>query len=111
MTDLSTLNFDTMTTTEFSDLLPELMSSSEGTLSDDPRLQVFFTTHPDAAALVRDLEAIAEAAKGLFEAEEEADPADSVWSNIASKLGKEEPAEGDTEKPAESDLDGGLAIE
>ncbi|SEF93666.1 hypothetical protein SAMN05421819_1415 [Bryocella elongata] len=92
MKDLSTLNFDTMTTTEFSDLLPELMSSSEGTLSDDPRLQKFFDTHPDAAALVRDLEAIAEAAKGLFEADEEAEPADTLWDKIAGKL-QTEPAE------------------
>lgn len=87
MTDLSNLNFDKMTTAEFSDLLPELMASSEGTLSDDPRLATFFATHPDAAALVRDLEAIAEAAKGLFDADEEAaEPADNLWDKIQSKL-------------------------
>lgn len=100
MTDM---NFDAMTTAEFSELLPELMASSEGTLSDDPRLQTFFATHPDAAALVRDLEAIAEAAKGLFEADEEAEPDDNLWSKIASKL----PTEPDeTPGASEALLDG-----
>jgi len=89
VTDLTRTNFDTMTPAEFSDLLPELMASAEGKLSEDPRLANFLAANPDAAGLVRDLEAIAEAAKGLFDADEEAEPADNLWSKIASKLGSD----------------------
>jgi len=91
MSDLKNLNFDTMTPSEFSDYLPELMASSEGKLSDDPRLTTFFAANPDAAGLVSDLEAIADAARSLFTPEAGIEPSDSVWSNIASKL-QAEPA-------------------
>jgi len=91
MSDLKNVNFETMTPSEFSDLLPELMTSSEGKLSEDPRLTTFLAANPDAAGLVRDLEAIADAARSLFAPEGGAEPSDSVWSNIASKL-QSEPA-------------------
>lgn len=85
MSDLSKLDFDSMTAAEFEQYLPELFASGEaGRLSEDPRLARFLATNPDCAALVRDLETIAETAKGLFASEQE--PSDSVWSNIASKL-------------------------
>ncbi|MDE1162811.1 MAG: hypothetical protein PW792_12800 [Acidobacteriaceae bacterium] len=93
MNDLSTLNFDALTPGEFSEHLPELIASSEGSLFDDSRLTGFFAENPDAAGLVRDLEAIAAAAKSLFEPEAEEEPSDSVWSNIASKLGQPDPSE------------------
>ena len=85
MSDLSNLDFDSMTAAEFEQYLPELFASGEtGRLSEDPRLARFLAANPDCAALVRDLETIAETAKGLFASEQE--PSDAVWSNIASKL-------------------------
>ena len=85
MSDLSKLDFDSMTAAEFEQYLPELFASGEsGRLSEDPRLARFLAANPDCAALVRDLETIAETAKSLFVSEEE--PSDSVWSNIANKL-------------------------
>lgn len=83
---MSELNYESLTVAEFEEHLPELFASADGKISEDPRLAAFLTAHPDAAGLVRDLEAIAEAAKSLFEPESEVEPADSVWSNIASKL-------------------------
>ncbi|MDE1154974.1 MAG: hypothetical protein PW735_04490 [Acidobacteriaceae bacterium] len=93
MSLLPNLNFETMTPAEFSDHLPELIASSQGSLFDNPQLTSFFAANPDAAALVRDLEAIATAAKELFEPEAEVEPSDDVWSNIASKLGQPDPSE------------------
>ncbi|HTV08846.1 MAG TPA: hypothetical protein VMD97_07370 [Candidatus Aquilonibacter sp.] len=85
MSDLSKLDFNSMTTAEFEQYLPELFASSEGgRVSQDPRLSNFLKANPDCAALVRDLETIAETAKSLFEPDEE--PSDAVWSNIANKL-------------------------
>ena len=85
MKDLSTANFDNMTTAEFEEYLPELFENGGGSISKDPRFTTFFKANPDCAALVRDLETIAEQARSLFE------PSDAVWSNIASKL-KEDPS-------------------
>lgn len=85
MSDLSNLDFNSMTTAEFEQYLPELFASGEGgKLSEDPRLARFLAANPDCAALVRDLETIADTAKNLLISEQE--PSDSVWSNIASKL-------------------------
>jgi hypothetical protein len=88
VSDLSNLDFNSMTAAEFEQYLPELFASGEsGRLSEDPRLAKFLSANPDCAALVRDLETIAETAKGLFATEQE--PSDTVWSNIASKLKQE----------------------
>ena len=85
MSDLSKFDFDSMTAAEFAQYLPELFDSGEGgRLSEDPRLAKFLQANPDCAALVHDLETIAETAKGLFASEEE--PSDEVWSNIEKKL-------------------------
>ena len=85
MSDLSRLDFNSMTPAEFEQYLPELFASGEGgKLSEDPRLARFLSANPDCAALVRDLETIADTAKNLLVSEQE--PSDSVWSNIASKL-------------------------
>ena len=85
MSDLRKLDFDAMTAAEFEQHLPELFASGEGgKLSEDPRLAQFLKANPDCAALVRDLETIADTAKNLFAADKE--PSDTVWSNIASKL-------------------------
>ena len=93
MSDLRNLNFDSMTAAEFEQHLPELFASGEGgKLSEDPRLAKFLKANPDCAALVRDLETIADTAKNLFAADQE--PSDSVWSNIANKL-QQEPADPD----------------
>jgi hypothetical protein len=95
MKDLATANLDQMTPAEFEEYLPELFESGGGSISDNPRFANFFKAHPDCAALVRDLEIIAEQAKSLFEpigaeSGRGLEPSDAVWSNIASKL-KEEP--------------------
>lgn len=89
MNDLRNLKFDSMTPAEFEQYLPELFASSEGgKVSADPRLAKFLAANPDCAALVSDLETIAETAKSLLEPDEE-EPSDAVWSNIASKLSQD----------------------
>ena len=86
MSDVSSINFEALTPAEFEQVLPELFLAG-GKVSEDPRLATFLAANPDCAALVRDLETIAETAKSLFEPVHE--PSDAVWSNIASKLGTE----------------------
>ncbi len=86
MNELNNINFDSMTTADFEQYLPELFLAG-GKVSQDPRLARFLGANPDCAALVRDLETIAETAKSLFEPSHE--PSDAVWSNIASKLQEE----------------------
>lgn len=87
MNDLSNLNFDTMTAAEFEQYLPELFASGGGKVSEDPRFAKFLAANPDCAALVRDLETIAETAKSLFEPVHE--PSDDVWTGIKGRLGRE----------------------
>ena len=84
MSDLTNVNFDTMTVAEFEEYLPDLFATGGGKVSEDPRFAKFLEANPDCAALVRDLETIAEHAQSLFEPVHE--PSDSVWSNIADKL-------------------------
>jgi hypothetical protein len=96
MKDLATANFDNMTTAEFEEYLPELFENGGGSISADPRFSTFFEANPDCAALVRDLETIAEQAKSLFEPSDSdsgPEPSDAVWSNIASKLKEPLPTE------------------
>ena len=91
-----------MTLTEFEQRLPEFFATGTGSISDDPRLQSFLSENPDAAALVRDFEAIVEAARGMFDVTEE-EPSDAVWQNIQSNLQSaidpELPADGLAAKP------------
>lgn len=97
MSDLSNFDFDSMTAAEFEQYLPELFASGEGgKLSEDPRLAKFLSANPDCAALVRDLETIADTAKNLLVSEQE--PSDAVWSNIASKLQQQS---GDNDDPVD----------
>jgi hypothetical protein len=84
MKDLTPANLDKMTPAEFEAYLPELFEAGGGSISKDPRFANFFKAYPDCAALVSDLETIAEQARSLFEPTH--DPSDAVWSNIASKL-------------------------
>jgi hypothetical protein len=78
-------NFDTMTPADFEKHLPDFFAaSSNGRVSSDPRLQRFLAEHPDCAALVRDLETIAETARGLFSTDVE--PGDQLWDKIANRL-------------------------
>jgi hypothetical protein len=81
------IDFDTLKPEEFENYLPDLFATGNGKVSQDPRLQKFLARHPDCAALVRDLETIAETARSLFEPVEE--PSDRVWTNIQSKLREE----------------------
>ncbi|MGD0648806.1 MAG: hypothetical protein ABR971_12525 [Acidobacteriaceae bacterium] len=102
MKDLATANLDNMTPAEFEEYLPELFESGGGSISKDPRFANFFTAHPDCAALVSDLEIIAEQAKSLFEPSSDGtgpEPSDAVWSNIASKLKQEPPTRGEDGPP------------
>jgi hypothetical protein len=91
MKDLATANLDHMTPAEFEEYLPELFEAGGGKISEDPRFANFFKANPNCAALVSDLETIAEQAKSLFEPSggesgDGLEPSDAVWSNIASKL-------------------------
>ncbi|MGD0799569.1 MAG: hypothetical protein ABR910_17785 [Acidobacteriaceae bacterium] len=81
------VDFDTLKPEEFEHYLPDLFATGKGKVSQDPRLQKFLARHPDCAALVRDLETIAETARSLFEPV--GDPSDKVWTNIQSKLREE----------------------
>ena len=90
--NLDRIDFETMTPSEFENYLPEFFASGNGRVSTDPRLQKFLQQNPDCAALVSDLETIADHARSLFEPV--GDPSDSVWSNIKKKL-DDEPAPGD----------------
>jgi hypothetical protein len=81
------INFDTLKPEEFERYLPELFATGNGKVSEDPRLKQFLARNPDCAALVSDLETIAETARSLFEPVN--DPSDQVWSNIQSKLREE----------------------
>jgi hypothetical protein len=81
------IDFDTLKPEEFENYLPELFATGNGKVSQDPRLQKFLARNPDCAALVRDLETIAETARSLFEPV--ADPSDKVWANIQTKLKEE----------------------
>ncbi|MGH9595976.1 MAG: hypothetical protein ACRD3K_04170 [Edaphobacter sp.] len=83
MTDSKLPDFDTMTPADFEQYLPEFFANGDGHVSQDPRLQTFLRNNPDCAALVRDLEAIADQARSLFAPVE---PSDTVWNNIQSKL-------------------------
>jgi hypothetical protein len=87
VSDLSNVNFATLTPAEFEQYLPELFSAGGGKVSEDPRLIAFLKANPDCAALVRDLETIAMTAKSLFEPF--GDPSDSVWTGIQGRLGEE----------------------
>lgn len=77
------INFDSMTQADFELHLPDFFATGSGKVSADPRLQKFLATHPDCAALVRDLETIAEHARSLFEPNE---PSDDVWARIQTSL-------------------------
>jgi hypothetical protein len=78
-------SFETLTPAEFESILPDLFASAGATrVSEDPRLQSFFSRYPESIGLVRDLETIAEHARSLFEPLEE--PSDAIWSGIQSKL-------------------------
>ena len=84
-------DFDTMTPADFEQYLPEFFATGDGHVSTDPRLQTFLKNNPDCAALVRDLETIAEHAKSLFAPTE---PSDAVWNKIQTRL-KQEPVDDD----------------
>jgi hypothetical protein len=96
------INFDTLKPEEFETYLPELFATGNGKVSEDPRLKDFLARNPDCAALVSDLETIAETARNLFEPV--GDPSDKVWSNIQSKL-REEGA-GIDDEDEEDQMDG-----
>jgi len=87
MTEPFAINFDSMKPEEFENYLPDLFANGNGKVSQDPRLQKFLSENPDCAALVRDLETIAETARSLFQPV--GDPSDKVWSNIQDKLREE----------------------
>ncbi len=98
MTNLSDLNFDEMSLAEFEQYLPDFFATYNGRISDNPQFATFLQANPDCAALVRDLEYIAETAKSLFEPTEE--PSDAVWSNIQSKLNS---VTSDSDDPTETE--------
>ncbi len=80
----SVLDPNTMTRADFEEHLPEFFSTGNGRISDDPKYARFLSANPDCAALVRDLEYIADVARDLLRPVEE--PSDAVWNSIQSKL-------------------------
>lgn len=80
----SPINFEKLTKADFEQYLPEFFANGSGKVSTDPRLQRFLADNPDCAALVKDLETIAEYAGSLFDPVEE--PSDTVWAGIQAKL-------------------------
>lgn len=87
------IDFDNLKPDEFENVLPDLFATGNGKVSQDPRLKKFLANNPDCAALVRDLETIAETARSLFQPVD--DPSDRVWQNIESKLREESAINGD----------------
>jgi hypothetical protein len=85
-------DFDTMTPADFEHYLPEIFENGNGHVSTDPRLQKFLAKNPDCAALVRDLEAIADQARSLFEP---AEPSDALWDKIKVEMDREGPEDDD----------------
>ena len=83
-TDDNTNHKDTssMTCGEFQEQLPEFLAAGISPIADHPHLQHC----ANCAALVRDLEYIAEAARQLMPAH---DPSPDVWSHIQSTLARE----------------------
>ncbi len=81
-------DFDMMTPADFENFLPDIFANGDGHVSTDPRLQTFLRNNPDCAALVRDLETIAEHAKSLFAPTE---PSDDVWFKLQEKMKQERP--------------------
>jgi hypothetical protein len=92
MTDSNFPDFDTMSPADFEKYLPEIFANGDGHVSQDPRLQTFLKKNPDCAALVRDLEAIADQARSLFAPVE---PSDAVWGEIEKKLKQQGPEDDD----------------
>lgn len=86
MTDSNFPDFDTMTPADFENYLPEFFANGDGHVSTDPRLQKFLKNNPDCAALVRDLEAIADQARSLFAPTE---PSDALWDKIKDKMNQQ----------------------
>ena len=73
---------------EFQEHLPEFFSGPDSPISTDPVMQAHLKTCANCAALVRDLQYIADQARLLLEPAED-EPSDAVWSNIQSKLKEE----------------------
>jgi anti-sigma factor RsiW len=86
MTLPANIDFDRLKPEEFENILPDLFATGNGKVSQDPRLKKFLAANPDCAALVSDLETIAETARSLFEPVVEVDPSERVWQNIQSRL-------------------------
>jgi len=97
MNDTRLPDFDTMTPADFEKYLPDFFANGDGHVSTDPRLQTFLKNHPDCAALVRDLEAIADQARSLFDLTEQ--PSDAVWNGIQDKLKHQVPDDDDLTFP------------
>jgi hypothetical protein len=90
VSDLSSINFEQMTQADFEQYLPDFFAAGNGRVSEDPRLQKFLVANPDCAALVRDLEAIAEHARSLFDDDTAEEPSDDVWQNIQKQMVSDE---------------------
>ena len=74
---------------EFQDQLPQ-MFATDGDIDERPELRAHLATCTNCSALVRDLEYIADQARLLLEPTH--DPSPDVWSNIQSKLAKDDKA-------------------
>ena len=104
MNEYGDINFETLKPEEFEQYLPEFFANGDGKVSQDPRLKDFLARNPDCAALVSDLETIAETARSLFAPL--GDPSDKVWNNIQNKL-REEGGGIEEDDPSDKPLSGG----
>lgn len=74
-----------MSCSEFQEKLPDLFAAGNGELPDDAALHEHLQTCENCAALVRDLQYIAEQASLLLQPVEE-EPSDNVWKKIKESL-------------------------
>jgi len=87
MTDSNNNKDNVLTCAEFQEQLPQIFAA-EGEIGHNPELRGHLATCTNCSSLVRDLEYIAEQARMLLEPTH--DPSPDVWSNIQSKLTKDE---------------------
>lgn len=75
---------------DFQARLPEFFASGNR-LASDPTMQQHLETCKNCAALVQDLQYIADQARLLLEPAPDQGPSDNVWANIQSKLKEPDP--------------------
>ncbi len=89
MTDQRKTSSEEIDCAEFQSHLPEFFAGNDSPISTDPAMQEHLRTCANCAALVRDLQYIADQARHLLEPTHDVEPSDNVWTNIQNKLKEE----------------------